>query len=158
MSIVWDVNRATEVPGVLNAYRGTFLNFAIDADIVHPVTLQYKTLKEYAFNTNRMVLDFVGGQPLPVPKEEQEDKPLYAPTECLLLNEKGELFVTNELDDWDGFKKHMPPVPAAATDTMGGPGMGEMPGMPGMSGYGGSGDGETVGGRGRGRGRGDSGT
>jgi len=33
------------------------------------------------------------------------------------LNENGEFFVKNELDDWDGFKKRLPPVPAAVVDS-----------------------------------------
>ncbi len=161
MSVVWDAKRAIEVPGLVDAHRGTFLNFDLDADVVHPVSLQYKTIKEYPFKTNRMVLDFMGGRPLPVPKDEQEDNPLFSPAEFLFLNEKGEFFVKNELDDWDGFKKRLPPVPAATDDsTFGGLGEGEgMGDMEGMGGYGegdeGGDDGE--GGRGRGRrGRGGS--
>jgi len=155
MSIVWDAKRAIEVPGMVTAHRGTLLNFVLDADVVHPVTLQYKTIEDFAFRTNRMVLDFAGGQPLPVPKEEQEDNPLFAPAEFLFLNEKGELFVRNELDDWDGFKKHLPPE-ATAEDGVNafGPGA-EVDGPMETPGPGGEDAGD---GRGRGRGGRDGGT
>jgi hypothetical protein len=131
MSVVWDKKRAIDVPGVLDARRGTFLNFDMDADVVHPVTLQYKTIEGYAFRTQRMVMDFMGGQPLPVPEDEEEDNPLFGPAEFLFLNEKGEFFVKNELDDWDGFQKRLPPVPAAVETMFGGGGEG-VEGMEGM--------------------------
>ena len=70
-----------------------------------------------------------------------------------LLNEKGEFFVKNELDDWDGFQKHTPPVPAAA-DSMFGGGEGLDGGLgEGLDGYGADEDGGEGEGRGR-RGRG----
>jgi len=129
MSVVWDAKRAIAVPGLVDARRGTFLNFRLNADVVHPVTLQYKTLENYSFKTDRMVLDFMGGQSLPVPDAEKEDNPLFGPAEFLFLNENNEFFVKNELDDWDGFQNRLPPVPVAAESMFGGgdgdEGMGE---------------------------------
>jgi hypothetical protein len=146
MSVVWDAKRAIDVPGLVDAQRGTYLNFNLNADVVHPVTLQYKTLEDYTFKTNRLVMDFMGGQPLPVPKDEEDDNPLFAPAEFLFMNEHHELFVKNELDDWDGFQKHTPPVQAGES-MFGGDAMGE-----GMDGYGDEEGGEGPRGGRRGRG------
>lgn len=122
MAIVWDRIRAVDVPAVLDAYRGTYLNFSTSADVIHPVTMQYKRLPAYSINTDRMLMDFEGGRVLPIqPKqkkdqvgkkkddEDEEEEELLAPGEFLFMDENGNLFVRNELDDSTDFERYQTP-------------------------------------------------
>ena len=36
MTVVWDSERAVDVPGIVNVNRGSWLNFSQDADVIHP--------------------------------------------------------------------------------------------------------------------------
>lgn len=154
MSVVWDDARSVDVPGSIDVYRGTVLNFKANADVIHPVTLRYKKLENFDFRTDNCVVDIRGGEDLPG----SDKDPLGAMGEYLVLTASGELEVRDELQDYDAFHLHMPPeAPPAATTGYpggmeGGPpgtdgGRPKMPGGPGMP----SG-GKQPGGGGRGRG------
>jgi hypothetical protein len=121
MSVVWDSTYAADAPSIQDVYRGTVLNFSATADVIHPVSLVYKALEDFRFNTQRFVLDFRGGEELPGSTEEA---PLRAPGEYVLVDANGDFFVRNELDDWEAFERYkMPEIEAPATG--GYPGAGE---------------------------------
>jgi hypothetical protein len=157
MSVVWDDARAVDVPGSLDVNRGTVLNFKSNADVIHPVTLRYKTLENFDFRTDNCVVDMRGGEDLPGSDKE----PLGALGEYLVLTASGELEVRDELQDYDAFQLHMPPE-SPATPTTGYPGMeggppGAEGGHPRMPGGPGAPPGAEQPGGGR-RGRGNRGT
>jgi hypothetical protein len=146
IAVAWNSRLAVDVPGVMDVLRGTVLNFTTDASIVHPVTKVYKELKDFAFNTNCVVLDFRGGENLPVTPSgdgKEDEEPLKAPGEFVFVDDSGQIFVRNELDDLDAFKRYSPPEEKKAPSGMPGyPGMeegygeeGMYPGMEGGSGY-----------------------
>lgn len=112
MSIVWDATHAADVPGMQEVYRGSVLNFKSEAAVVHPISLVYKALPDFEFDTNRVVLDIRGGEPLPCT---EHDDPLTAPGELILLDADGNLIVRNELDDENDFRRNSPPEVTAAT-------------------------------------------
>jgi hypothetical protein len=141
IAVAWNPKLAVDVPGMIDVLRGTVLNFATDAAIVHPVTKVYKELKDFKFRTNCVVLDFRGGEDLPVTPPEDpnaKEETLKAPGEFVFVDDSGEIFVRNELDDLDAFQRYSPPEPKKApSGMMGYPGMEEGYGeemYPGMEG------------------------
>jgi hypothetical protein len=136
MGVVWDAAKAVDVPGIVDGFRGTCLNFIAKADVIHPVTLVYKTLPDYEFLTDHIIADIRGGEEFQI--NDKED-PLATIGEYAYFDEQGRLKVRNELDDLENYKKlAMPePPPAVAGAGMGGMEYGGaeamgMPGMPGM--------------------------
>lgn len=123
MSIVWDPNLAVKVPGLIDALRGTVLNYKVNADVIHPVSLRYKNLENYEFKTERLVVDFAGAETLPEAKADEEN-PLLGPAELLLMDENGLLSIHNEFDDWDDYQKNLlPEIETTAGMPYGGEGM-----------------------------------
>lgn len=162
MAVVWDAEHAVDVPGILDAFRGTFLSFKSKADVIHPVSLIFKRLDDFDFQTSRLIADIRGGQELP---GGEKLHPLLSLGEYAFFDATGQLHVRNELDDWEYYRKLVPPEPTT-TQGYGGseggedggmmPGMPGMPGdMPGAPGVGGPGD---AGGRRGNRGRGNTGS
>jgi hypothetical protein len=143
MSVVWDSQRAVDVPAVVDVQRGTVLNFKSNADVIHPTMLLYKRLKDVEFHTDRFVADIRGGVALPNPVEEEKKKEkgkpavpvetpetLYALGEYAFVDSTGKLRVRTEFDDWESFKRlGLPPQPESATAGYGG----EYIGDPGAS-------------------------
>jgi hypothetical protein len=168
MAVVFDEQRAVDVPGVVDVYRGSVLNFTSNADVIHPIMLTFKKLTDVRFRTDRVVADIRGGielpeakQPTPSIQQQQyamdagmgmgmegmptmppaRPDPLYSFGEYVVLDEKGRLKVYSEFDDWQNFKRMaMPPQPETA-------GMYGMPGDAGMPGLEGAMPGDDGGGR-----------
>jgi hypothetical protein len=133
MSVVWDPSLAVNVPGLIDAMRGTLLNFKANADVIHPVTLRYKNLEGYSFTTQRLVVDFEGGQQLPEANADN-DEPLLGPSELLLMDANGQFVIRNEFDDWDDYQRYLlPEVEASSAMPNGGEGMGPAMGPDMMS-------------------------
>jgi len=149
LPIVWDVNRAVDVPGYADApdepksatdkekpsaYRGTVLNFKKDARVLRPDSLELKLLEKYRFATNAIVVDLRASEPIrdgdkkPGEKKEQ----LLSAGEILLVDQQGNLIVRNELDDIEDYRKYM--FVDEDKPAMGGGAGGDSPGMPGMPG------------------------
>jgi hypothetical protein len=146
MSIVWDDARAVDVPGVLDVYRGTTLNFKSNADVIHPVTLVFKKLTDIDFRTDRLVADIRGGVELPSQSPADKTSPLYSLGEYAVVDDDGKLRVYSEFDDWNNFKRlAMPPQPETAVGGYGMPG--EDPYLDGVM------PGDSMPARGRKRGR-----
>ena len=150
MSVMWDAVRATDVAGVTNVFRGTFLNFKSKADAIHPVMLVFKRLEDYDFQTDRLVADIRGGEELPVPAT-SKDEPLLSPGQYALIDETGQIVVRSEFDDWDQFRKLSLPPPVVTIATVGDESeSGNMPGMSSMPGYGAPAGGKKAKGKARG--------
>lgn len=135
--VVWDAKRAVAVPAERTVYRGSLLNFKHDAEVIHPVSLVIKLLKEFQFDTGALVVDLRGGETLPGPGEEK----LIAPGEFAVIDASGKLLVYNELDRIEDYRRHTladekegGATGGAAGGAFGPPGMGP-PGMgpPGMT-------------------------
>lgn len=110
MSLNWDSKYAVDLPGILAASRGTVFSKLIQAEVINPVTLTYKTVPDYKLNSGELVVDLRGGEVL----EEAataEEKPLLTPGEVAVIDRSGNFIVRNELDDWQIFDKYAPPPP-----------------------------------------------
>ena len=57
MAVVWNDSYAVDVPGVVDASRGSVLDFTATANVIHPVTLQFRQLPDFRFATGQSVLD-----------------------------------------------------------------------------------------------------
>ena len=122
MAIVWDQLHAVDVPIVTDAYRGSVLNFSMNVDVIHPVTMHFKKLEEFPITTNRLVMDFDGGAVLPVIEraksgtgdddddDELDEGPQREPTEFLFMDEAGTMFVRSEFDDLVDFERYQVPA------------------------------------------------
>jgi hypothetical protein len=108
VAAVWDKTRATEVPVEKTVYRGSYLNFTEDADVLHPLRLQLRTIKEYEFESDAYVVDLRGGEKILVDKAEDrmEDDVVYtAPGELLVVDGEGNLIVCNEIDNAEEYRR-----------------------------------------------------
>ncbi|TVS09040.1 MAG: hypothetical protein EA424_27895, partial [Planctomycetaceae bacterium] len=103
--VAWDWRRGAEVPGERTVRRGSFLNFTQDADVMHPVTTQLKTLEEYRFNSRGLVVDMRGGEVLIVDDDGGEKKELRSPAEFMLFDARGNLIVRNEVNDTEDYRR-----------------------------------------------------
>ncbi len=123
--VVWDRKRAVDVPAERDVYRGTMLNFTQDAEVVHPISLIVKLLKDFEFKTDAMVVDLRGGDELPGDGDEK----LTAPGEIAVIDGNGKLIVRNELDDWEDFRRFtLVDEKEQSQSTGGGSPFGGMPG------------------------------
>jgi hypothetical protein len=109
--VAWDRRRAVEVPAERDVRRGAYLNFTQDADVMHPLTTQLKTVAQFSFASNGLVLDLRGGDPLIVDvigdARTGERKILGTPGEFMVVDAKGNLVVCNEIDDTEEYRRLM---------------------------------------------------
>lgn len=109
--VAWDRRRAVEVPAERDVRRGAYLNFTQDADVMHPLTTQLKTISEFSFASNGLVLDLRGGDPLIVDvigdARTGERKILNTPGEFMVVDPAGNLVVCNEIDDTEEYRRLM---------------------------------------------------
>lgn len=143
---VWDEAYSVDVPAKASELvRGSPLTFVQKADIVHPVTTEFKEIPNYKFRTDSVVVDISGGETLPAAIK-GNDKPKSAPGEVLLVDANGRLIVQNEVEDIDGLKRFSIDEDALASQqpmaASGADGMAPMPVPP-------SSPGSPRGGRGR---------
>ena len=101
---VWDPKRATDVPGEVKVSHGSILNFAADADVLHPISLELRTAQQFNFQTDTLVADLEGGEPLP---GGSKDEPLHAPSNIVLVKPDGSFQVCSELDDEESYRRQM---------------------------------------------------
>jgi hypothetical protein len=138
VSVVWDRRRAVETPAERDVFRGSYLNFEQDADVLHPATLAIKRLEKYAFKTNAYVADLRGGEDLikDVDKEARTETLYTTPGEVLVVDGLGNLVVCNEIADCEEYRRVLfiedsPVVATAPTGPTGYEGMeGAYPGSP----------------------------
>lgn len=143
VTMVWDKARAAEVPVETDVYRGSFLSMDQNADVLHPLTLQIKTIENYEFRTDAFVADLRGGKELitdveEVDREKTETKH-YEPGEFLVIDGEGNLLACDEIDDIEEYRRLMlvedTDQPVMSSGGYGTPGdYGGMEGMEGMEG------------------------
>jgi hypothetical protein len=174
--VVWHEKYAVDVAAETRAYRGSVLNLKQQFEVLDPVSLTVKLLKDFDFQNNFLVVDIRGGEDLPGDRKHA----VTAAGEYILLDDRGNFVVRNELDDYEDFRRFtlegeqstggtgFPGMGGLGTGgTMPGSGMtpgmmpGTMPGtgmtpgmMPGMMPGGTPGAGGTQPGKGRGTRRG----
>jgi hypothetical protein len=122
---VWDPEKVVDVPAEVDVFRGSILNFVQDAKVIHPVTHEIVDLEKYNFRTDAIVADLDGGEVIP-PLDRKNDEPLKAPGEMLIFDATGNLYVQNETDDIESFRRFLLPkpdekAPPAGQDGMYGP-------------------------------------
>ena len=107
VTVVWDKRRAAEVPVEKEVHRGEFLTFDQDADVLHPLSLQIKTIEKYPFDTDAFVADFRGGGQLitDVDEEAEEKTDFFTPGEFLVVDGEGNLIACNEIDDTEEYRR-----------------------------------------------------
>jgi hypothetical protein len=146
LAVVWDETKAVDVPVEIDVHRGSIFNFVHDARVIHPVTHQVVDLPGYAFSTNAIVCDMMGGEEIPLLDKRSEKPKMIAPGEMLIIDSAGKLHVQDETDDIEAFRRFLiPEEPEQPTAAAGGasaegfgdilsgaPGaVGKPPGMPG---------------------------
>jgi hypothetical protein len=133
--MVWDRKRATEVSVERDVYRGSYLDFEAEADVLHPLTLQLKTIEGYSFDTDAFVVDLRGGEEILTDEDEENDEKTtrYSPGEFLIIDGDGKLIACNEVDDAEEYRRllFIEDKPQSATSPSGYPG-----GYEEMEGYG----------------------
>jgi hypothetical protein len=77
-------------------------NFRTDAEYLRPTDDALELLRDYQFRVKSLVVDILGGQPLPGLRGEN----LTTPGELLVLDEYGNLHARNELDDADTYQQN----------------------------------------------------
>lgn len=129
VTMVWDEARAAEIPAEKEVFRGSFLSFAQDADALHPLTQQIKTIEGFDFKTDAFVADLRGGRKLITDIDEENDNEEtihYTPAEFLVIDGEGNLLACNEIDDTEEFRRltfaEDTAQPVAATGGSGMPG------------------------------------
>jgi hypothetical protein len=110
MGLVWDENKAMDVPGVQDVSRGSVINFRAETEAVDPGRRLLVKLPDYSFDTDTLVLDLRGG-------EEFGRNSLTAPGEVLMMDGDGKMIVRHELEDWSTFQDHNFPPETKATTT-----------------------------------------
>lgn len=116
---IWDAGRAVRVATELTELlRGSMLNTVKSVDVLHPVTRQFHTIKDYKFETGSLLLDIRGGEPLPGPKSDKSE-PFHTPGEFLLIDKNGNLIVGDEFDDAEESRRELfvEDTPASAEES-----------------------------------------
>ncbi len=160
--VAWNDKLAIDVSVEESVARGSVLNVKKDFEVLDPISLVIKLLKDYELQSNYLVVDMSGGEDLPGDRKSR----VTSPGEFVVLDDQGNLIVKNELDDYEQHRRFTladenkplqssmggyggsggPGMGGSGGPGMGGPG---APGMPGMPGMGGSEGGSGRKGRGR---------
>jgi len=146
--IIFDRQRAVDVPFDRSVNRGSILNFTADAEYGHPISEVINALPEYQFQTNILVGDLRGGDQLfkgtNYEKMFEKDNIITAPGEFVMFDKDGNLLVHSEIDDTDLWQRFNYQADAPTENSGGGMmggmgGMGDMGGMMDPGGGGGEG-------------------
>jgi hypothetical protein len=141
LAVTWDPDLGVFAPAEQTVHRASVLNAKADIEVVHPVINDVRKVPGYEMTTNGVVLDILGGEKLPGTAESKEI--IRAPGETLIMDANGNLLVTDEARDIEGYRKYVFPEPkeepkdkkADGSDSMAPPsGSGSMGPPPGMSG------------------------
>ena len=117
MNLTWNPKYAIDLPGILTASRGTFFSKPIQANVINPVTLSFKTIPDYPLSSGELVVDLRGGELLEASKDNEQA--LLTPGEVAVIDASGNFIVRNELDDWHIFDKYAPPPPPIFVEAAG---------------------------------------
>ncbi|HUE74406.1 MAG TPA: hypothetical protein VMP01_26220 [Pirellulaceae bacterium] len=142
VAIVHDPDKGADVPLEQVVRPGSTINLKAEVNVIHPIKGIIHNFKDYALRTDAFVADILGGEVIPnIHKERSGDK-MTVPGEILMIDSDGNLFVQDEAEDVDDFRRYVPPEetkkpaggfdPMNPMDPMGGMGPGEEAG-PGES-------------------------
>jgi hypothetical protein len=93
---------AADIPARFLVSPGDMLSSLGDVDIVHPVSLAIKTLRQYDFEGSATVVDFYGGYKV----SGNVGPPLYSPGYYALVDEVGNLIVQEEKRDLTDYRDY----------------------------------------------------
>ena len=99
--VVWHEKYAVDVAAETRAYRGSVLNFKQQFEVLDPVSLVVKLLKDFPLQNNYLVVDIRGGEDLPGDRKHA----VTAAGEYFLLDDRGNFVVRNELDDYEDYRR-----------------------------------------------------
>lgn len=119
LAVVWDDKYVVDVPAPIEVLRGSTLNFTADAQVIHPAMAAQRKLAKYNFATQAVVADIAGGEVIP-PLQKGNDKPLSAPGEILLFDQRGNLQARHETDDIEALRRFEIPEPPKPVTSPGG--------------------------------------
>jgi hypothetical protein len=123
---VWEPTKIVDVPVEIEVTRGAVLNVVPDVvKVIHPVQRRVVEIEKLPVRTNAIVADIQGGETIP-PLERKAENALKAPGEVLVVDPAGKIFVQNEADDIEAFRRYLPPKEDPNKPAVGAPGM--MPG------------------------------
>ncbi|QDU30392.1 hypothetical protein ETAA8_55210 [Anatilimnocola aggregata] len=117
LTVMWDANKAVDVPGEKEVFRGSILNFDKDVEVIHPAKLLVHPIGKYSFRTDSIVVDFTGGNEIPSVEGRRSDPRVQEPCEMLVFDGQGNLKLLDEADDVEGFRRYLPPKPEAPKTT-----------------------------------------
>lgn len=100
--VVTDYRRGVEITLDRQVSRGDVLDFIATGEYAHPITWTIMSAKDFSFQTNAMVADMRGGDPLPFRKDDN----FSAPGEFAMVDANGEIIVRHQLDDDIQFRKY----------------------------------------------------
>ena len=103
MAVVWDRDKAMDVPAEIHVKRGSVINGTVTTEAIDTAKSNVVKLEDYRLQTNALVLDIAGGEPL------DSGARLRAPGLILLMNADGKLVFHNEVLDYDQFDYHTIP-------------------------------------------------
>ncbi len=116
--IVWNPRYATDISVSKPVQRGTVLNARVEAaEVLEPVSLVIKLLKNAVVESDYVVVDLAGGTELPSANRKER---LAAPAEYLLMSPDGSLQVRSELTDAKDFAFYRFDFPAETLTEAGG--------------------------------------
>jgi hypothetical protein len=126
LAVTWDPTLGVFAPAEQTVHRASVLNTKADIEVVHPVLNDLRKVPEYELKTDGVVLDIAGGEKLPGTAESKEI--IRAPGETLIMDASGNLIVTDEARDIEGYRRYVFPEPkeepnkrADGSDSMGPP-------------------------------------
>ena len=140
--VVWHSDLAIDVPAEARAYRGSVLDFKKQFDILDPISLAIRLLKDFDFKSQFLVVDMRGGEDLPGDRKSL----VVSAGEYALIDDLGNFIVRNELDDYEDYRRFtFEDENTSASRSMPGYGGfgsgGSMPGLGPLGGAGGAGAG-----------------
>lgn len=122
VAIVHDREKGADVPLEQEVRPGSTINLKAEVNVIHPIQGMIHNFKDYALRTDAFVADILGGEVIPnIHKDRSGDK-MTVPGEILMIDSDGNLFVQDEAEDVEDFRRYVPPEepkkPAGGADPM----------------------------------------
>lgn len=109
--IKWEPEKAVEVPHEFELVRGAFINYPdTEAHIPLPGQTDKTVAGKISFETNTLLVDVMGGEPVTRPNE----RPIKTPSLMLFMDPFGQLAMHEHVTDFVEFSARRPPTPAKA--------------------------------------------
>jgi hypothetical protein len=109
LTVTWDPALRAFVPAEQSVHRASVLNVKADVEVIHPVQGDLRKVDDHEVTTNGVVLDILGGERLPAIENSKEI--VRAPGETLIMDADGNLVVTDEARDIEGYRRYIFPEP-----------------------------------------------